>query len=254
MATFYKALSLKPKGEHIIKICNGTACHIKGSMNLAASLKRELGIDPGQTTPDGMFSIELVNCLGSCALAPVMLVDGVYHNKLKPDDVGRIIERYAKRRRRQGRRDRGGEMIMSEKTTLLVCCGTGCIAGGALEVARALEDAIASAGSQAHVELDVKRCGCSGECESGPIVRVMPDDIMYYHVKPKDADAIVASIGGEPVGKLLHKRDGKTFLRMQENPFYAGQTKIVLKNVGVIDPSASRTTKASAGTRACAAR
>lgn len=95
MATFYKALSLKPKGEHIIKICNGTACHIKGSMNLAASLKRELGIDPGQTTPDGMFSIELVNCLGSCALAPVMLVDGVYYNKLKPDDVGRIIERYA---------------------------------------------------------------------------------------------------------------------------------------------------------------
>lgn len=127
-------------------------------------------------------------------------------------------------------------MIMSEKTTLLVCCGTGCIAGGALEVARALEDAIASAGSQAHVELDVKRCGCSGECESGPIVRVMPDDIMYYHVKPKDADAIVASIGGDPLGKLLHKRDGKTFLRMQENPFYAGQTKIVLKNVGVIDP------------------
>ncbi len=95
MATFYEALSLKPKGEHIIKICNGTACHIKGSMNLAASLNRELGIDPGQTTPDGKFSIEMVNCLGSCALAPVMLVDGVYHNKLKPDDVGRIIARYA---------------------------------------------------------------------------------------------------------------------------------------------------------------
>lgn len=94
MATFYKALSLKPKGKHIIKICNGTACHIRGSVNLATGLKRELGIDPGETTEDGMFSVEMVNCLGSCALAPVMLVDGTYHNKLKLEDVPGIVERY----------------------------------------------------------------------------------------------------------------------------------------------------------------
>lgn len=94
MATFYKALSLKPKGKHIIKICNGTACHIRGSVNLATGLKRELGIDPGETTEDGMFSVEMVNCLGSCALAPVMLVDGTYHNKLKLEDIPGIVERY----------------------------------------------------------------------------------------------------------------------------------------------------------------
>jgi len=95
MATFYKALSLTPKGEHIIKICNGTACHLRGSMNLKTELARNLGIEPGQTTEDGLFSVELVNCLGSCALAPVMVVDGVYHNKLKVDQVAGIIERYA---------------------------------------------------------------------------------------------------------------------------------------------------------------
>ena len=95
MATFYKALSLTPKGEHIIKICNGTACHLRGSMNLVTELKRDLGIDPGQTTEDGAFSIDLVNCLGSCALAPVMVVDGVYHNKLKVEQVPGIIESYA---------------------------------------------------------------------------------------------------------------------------------------------------------------
>lgn len=94
MATFYKALSLKPKGKHIIKICNGTACHIRGSVNLATGLKRELGIEPGETTEDGEFSVEMVNCLGSCALAPVMLVDGTYHNKLKLEDVPRIVEHY----------------------------------------------------------------------------------------------------------------------------------------------------------------
>ena len=94
MATFYKALSLTPKGEHIIKVCNGTACHLRGSMNLVTELTRNLGIEPGQTTADGLFSIELVNCLGSCALAPVMVVDGVYHNKLRVEQVGEIIERY----------------------------------------------------------------------------------------------------------------------------------------------------------------
>lgn len=95
MATFYKALSLTPKGEHIIKVCNGTACHLRGSMNLVTQLKRELGIDPGQTTEDGLFSVELVNCLGSCALSPVMVVDGTYHNKLKVEQVRGIIDQYA---------------------------------------------------------------------------------------------------------------------------------------------------------------
>ena len=94
MATFYKALSLTPKGKHIIKICNGTACHIRGAMNLVTGVKRELNIDPGETTEDGQFSVEIVNCVGSCALAPVMLVDGVYHNKLRVEQVPGIIESY----------------------------------------------------------------------------------------------------------------------------------------------------------------
>lgn len=97
MATFYKALSLTPKGEHIIKICNGTACHLRGSVNLAAQLERELGIEPGQTTEDGAFSVEYVNCLGSCALAPVMVVDGDYHNKLRVEQVPKIVAQYAGR-------------------------------------------------------------------------------------------------------------------------------------------------------------
>ena len=94
MATFYKALSLKPKGRHIIKVCNGTACHIRGAVNLVTGLQRELGINPGETTDDGAFSVEMVNCLGSCALAPVMLVDGTYHNKLKLEDLADILEQY----------------------------------------------------------------------------------------------------------------------------------------------------------------
>ena len=85
MATFYKALSLEPKGKHIIKVCDGTACHVRGSTPLISGIERILGIKPGQTTDDGEFSLELVNCLGACALAPIMVVDGKYYGKVTQD-------------------------------------------------------------------------------------------------------------------------------------------------------------------------
>lgn len=91
MATFYKALSLNPKGKHIIKLCDGTACHIRGANNLVNGVKNLLGIGDGETTEDGLFSLELVNCLGSCALAPVMVVDDVYYGKMTLEKMPEIL-------------------------------------------------------------------------------------------------------------------------------------------------------------------
>ena len=121
---------------------------------------------------------------------------------------------------------------------ILVCCGTSCIANGALDVAAALEAELAARGLAGEVEVSasVVRTGCSGECEQGPIVRFMPRDLMYYRVGVKDVPAIVDSLSGEPVQKLLFKKDGQTFEHMADNPFYALQHKVVLKDVGLIDP------------------
>jgi NADH-quinone oxidoreductase subunit E len=94
MATFYRAFSLVPKGKHTIKVCDGTACHIKGAPVLLDALKRVLGINAGETTKDGMFTVETVNCVGACAIAPVMVVDGHYHPKVKPDEVDMILRTY----------------------------------------------------------------------------------------------------------------------------------------------------------------
>ena len=94
IATFYKALSLKPKGRHIIKVCDGTACHIQGSVNLIDGIKRELGISPGETTSDGEFSLETVNCLGACAIAPVLVVGKTYYGKTTPEKLPRILDKY----------------------------------------------------------------------------------------------------------------------------------------------------------------
>jgi len=92
MATFYKALSLKPKGRHVIRVCDGTACHIRGSTNLIGDIKRTLGIGPDETTADGVFSLELVNCVGACALAPVMVIDGAYYGKVTLQSLPGIFE------------------------------------------------------------------------------------------------------------------------------------------------------------------
>ena len=94
LATFYKALSLKPKGKHIIKLCDGTACHMRGATNLVGEIQRQLGIGPGERTDDGQFSLELVNCVGSCALAPVMIIDETYYGKLTMDGIGEILDAY----------------------------------------------------------------------------------------------------------------------------------------------------------------
>ena len=94
MVTFFRALSLKPRGKHFIRVCDGTACHIRGAPSLLDSLKRTLGIKPGETTKDGLFTLETVNCLGACAIAPVMVVDDKYHPKVKPDQVKEILKTY----------------------------------------------------------------------------------------------------------------------------------------------------------------
>jgi len=120
--------------------------------------------------------------------------------------------------------------------TILVCCGTGCIATGSLEVAEALRDELREEGVQFTVETVVKETGCNGFCENGPIVTVMPDNVCYYKVKTGDAKAIAESIGGQPVERLLYKVDGKAVLSQCENPFYTPQHKIALRNIGMIDP------------------
>lgn len=96
IATFYKALSLEKKGKIVIKVCDGTACHIRGSGAVLEECKRALNIREGQTTPDGMFSIEVVNCVGSCAMAPVLICDETYHGNVQIGQATDIINQAGK--------------------------------------------------------------------------------------------------------------------------------------------------------------
>jgi len=94
VATFYKAFSLVPKGRHEIHICLGTACHVRGAPRVLDAVQDLLGIRPGETDTDLKFSLETVNCLGCCALGPVMEVDGKYHGKMVPGKVADVLKSY----------------------------------------------------------------------------------------------------------------------------------------------------------------
>lgn len=94
VATFYNQFRFHPQGRFHIQICRGTACHVKGSLNVLERLQEELGIQAGETTHDGLFSLEVVACIGACGLAPVISVNGNYHAKLKGDDIPNILNEY----------------------------------------------------------------------------------------------------------------------------------------------------------------
>lgn len=92
VTNFYKAFSLKPRGRHIITVCMGTACHVRGAVRMLDEVKGQLGLEPGETTEDGMFTLERVNCLGACALGPVVVLDGRYHGKMTPNKLRKLVE------------------------------------------------------------------------------------------------------------------------------------------------------------------
>lgn len=94
VASFYKAMSLVPRGKHVVNVCLGTACHVRGSTKVMDKVEEVLGISAGDTTKDMKFTLERVNCLGCCALGPVMIVDKDYHGNLIPAKVKAILEGY----------------------------------------------------------------------------------------------------------------------------------------------------------------
>ncbi|MDI3474621.1 MAG: NADH-quinone oxidoreductase subunit [Thermococcaceae archaeon] len=93
VATFYAQFRFEPLGKYVVKVCHGTACHVNGAVNIAQALTEELGIEEGQTTKDGLVTLERVACLGCCSLAPVIMINEKVFGKLTPDKVRKLIRK-----------------------------------------------------------------------------------------------------------------------------------------------------------------
>ncbi|MFC2067500.1 NAD(P)H-dependent oxidoreductase subunit E [Chloroflexota bacterium] len=94
VATFFKAFSLKPRGRHLVHVCLGTACHVRGAVRILETVERELGIHSGETTEDLRYSLDTVNCVGACALGPIVIVDEKYSGGMTIDKVKPLLEKY----------------------------------------------------------------------------------------------------------------------------------------------------------------
>jgi len=94
LCTFYASLRLDPVGKHYCAVCVGTACHVRGATQVVEEIERDLHIKAGETTEDGNFTLETVNCLGACALGPLVVIDDDYHGKMDPRKISRLLKQY----------------------------------------------------------------------------------------------------------------------------------------------------------------
>lgn len=102
ITTFYKSFHLKPRGEHTVTVCMGTACHVRGGGKIVDTLSEKLKIRPEETTSDGKFTLETVNCVGCCAIGPIVILDGEYYGKVTPSMATSLIENVEKEKGNAG--------------------------------------------------------------------------------------------------------------------------------------------------------
>lgn len=269
VATFFKSFSLQPRGKHKINICEGTACHIRGASLLMSAISEEFRVKPGQTTTDGQFTLNSVHCVGACAMGPVAIIDGEYHGNMTSAKLAKLIgdqclsdkanslqtppaEDYSLITKMPDKIELRSledyEMLREQirvqnppdQPRILVCTGTGCLARGSLKVASALEKELVAARIEMPVKVGLKKIGCHGLCEQGPLVIFHPSKLCYTRVSPKDACAIVREtvVAGKVIDRLLYRdsSDKPSIEKYTEIPFYASQKKVALRHVGLIDP------------------
>jgi len=99
VVSFYAGFSMTPKGKYVVRVCRGTACHVKGGKSILRIMKKELGLEEGETSPDYRFTLETVACLGACFLAPTMMVNRTYYGRLSPPKVSSILAQFRKQER-----------------------------------------------------------------------------------------------------------------------------------------------------------
>ena len=190
VSTFYSQFRHVPLGKHLIKVCTGTACHVKGASGVFDAFLRQLGLkDNETTTADKLFSVEKIACLGCCTLAPVVQIDDKIYGHVAPGRVGEVIDDFLSKQDEQEKRDAASAKI---KTSGEIRLGMGscCMASGSADIYRELK--IAS--SQLGIEVNIKSVGCVGVCNKVPLIDVVAGDgsiVRYPNVKAAEIKEIL---------------------------------------------------------------
>ncbi|NOY95260.1 MAG: 4Fe-4S dicluster domain-containing protein [Chlorobi bacterium] len=191
VASFYSQFRLSPVGDHIIKVCVGTACHVKGAMLVYDAFRREMKLEEGQDTEkSGKYTLEKVSCLGCCTLAPVVQIDNITYGHIASDQVGELIDDFEKQKNTKVKslfRRADGSQIKGE---IRIGLGSCCVASGSGEIREAIEETVSGSG----IQVKLKSVGCVGMCHQVPLVEIVPNDkeaTLYAKVKPQDVKDII---------------------------------------------------------------
>ena len=193
VASFYSQFRFQPTGEHRIRVCHGTACHVKGSRLIQEATQRHLKIDDGEDTDsERQFTVEKVACLGCCTLSPVVQIDDVVYGRLTPEKVSRAVNDFLSREDSDRERKVAGLEPVAGKGDGEIRIGLGscCVAKGSDNLRLAIEEELERLGSTA----PVKRVGCVGMCHRTPLVEVVfpgKPSTLYAEVQPSEARSIV---------------------------------------------------------------
>lgn len=191
VASFYSQFRMAPVGEHIIKVCVGTACHVKGAVQVYDAFRRELKLPDGVNTEESKtYTLEKVACLGCCTLAPVVQIDETTYGHVAPDQVGQIVADFesqiGKRNSKKARKADGSEM----QGEIRIGLGSCCVASGSQEIQEEVESVVNESG----LHVNLKHVGCVGMCHQVPLVEIVPNEgepTLYAKVKPEDVKNIV---------------------------------------------------------------
>ena len=217
VATFYSYFRLQPMGTYQIMLCDGTACHVNGSERIRTAITQELGIHNGETTEDGMFTLNEVACLGCCSLAPVMMINGDTYGNLTPEKTIKIL--------RQLRQREAGNGIR-----ILVGQGSCGVSAGAARVAKVLAGHMTATDS-----FTVETTGCIGMCYLEPIVDIYEgEQLLHRLVRVTETDALGIV---EAVRKKHFSKQEAMFISDEDARFLKKQKRVALRNCGVVDPT-----------------
>lgn len=192
VASFYSQFRLKPTGEHIIKVCTGTACHVKRAELVYDTFGRELHLEAGQDTDSkGNYTLEKVNCLGCCTLAPVVQIDEVTYGHVDVEGVKKVLESFEHQHTQAKPKDKKGNGAAKKKEgEIRIGLGSCCIASGSEEV----KNSVTSLVKEEDLNVQLKRVGCVGMCHQVPLLEIIPngkEPILYSKVEPGDVKTII---------------------------------------------------------------
>ena len=260
VSTFYDQFRHQPVGRHIIHVCVGTACHVKGSEQIYDAFRRQLGLKDGEDTDAAReFTVERIACLGCCTLAPAVQIDQVTYGHLTAEAVPQVLEDFLSyedsRRKQQARRPAQPVHGIKPAAEIRLGLGSCCVARGSGTLREALTQALEETG----IDATVKRVGCVGMCHQTPLLEiVLPDgrSYLYAQVKPQDAKAIllrhfkvpglkrkIINAASRAVESLLTDQKWEPVTRyaidVRDEPvadFLGKQRHIATEHCGAIDP------------------